>query len=403
MAVFDYKGFSATGDKVSGSCEGNGQRAVTATLRERGIFVTELVAAGKKSPSGPSRWFHPGRPRLEDLAVTTRQLATLLSAGVTLDVALDTVAVQLDQARLSATLKRVREGVVQGESLHQSLAAEGLFSPLYLSLVEVGEQSGTLDQSLAGLADLLEEQARLHSRITAALAYPLLMAIVGCGVLLFLITFVLPKVTRMLIELEQTLPWPTRLLMGGTSFLQQYGWLLALLLALLLVLLRRWAASPAGRFRLDRYRLWLPLLGRLQLLLATSRFSRTLATLIGNGLSLLRALDISAGLLNNRLLQQNINDIAGQVHEGESLARALRKKMLFPAILPQMVAIGEKSGELEQMLLRVAQVCDQQVELTINRLLALLEPIMILLMGSVVGFIVLAVLLPIFQASQSLG
>lgn len=336
--------------------------------------------------------------------MATRQLATLLKAGMTLDAALETTAEQIDDLQLKKAFSQSRDAVKQGESLHQALAVhKKIFPTIYLSMTEVGESSGTLDMSLVSLADLLDKQARLRSRINAALAYPLLMAVTGCGVLLFLVGFVLPKVTQMLLELEQVLPLPTRLLIAFSNVIQAYGWLLTLLLIFSLYLFRRWAESSTGGLVVDRWRLEFPVIGRLNVLVATSRFSRTLATLLSSGLPLLRALEITGKLLSNRVFQAAIEKAGRQVREGSALAPPLQKAGLFPAMLIQMIAIGENSGELENMLRQVADNCDQQIELSINRLLALLEPTMILLMGSAVGFIVLAILLPIFQASQSLG
>jgi general secretion pathway protein F len=403
MAIFEYKGYDREGRKVSGSSEGNSQRAVMANLRRQGIFVSELVNADARSESVLKR-FMTRRVSIEELAVATRQLATLLKAGMTLDAALGTTSEQIDDQQLRQALIQTRDAVKQGQALHQALAVhKKIFPTVYLSMTEVGENSGTLDLSLANLADLLDKQARLRSRINAALAYPLLMAVTGCGVLLFLVGYVLPKVTQMLLELEQVLPLPTRLLIGFSNLLEGYGWLLTVLLIIVLLLFRRWAESSGGRLTVDRWRLKLPLAGRLNLLVATSRFSRTLATLLGSGLPLLRALEITAKLLNNKVLQAAIEKAGKEVREGSSLAPPLQKAGLFPAMLTQMIAIGENSGELEGMLGQVADSCDQQMELSINRLLALLEPVMILLMGTAVGFIVLAILLPIFQASQSLG
>ncbi len=404
MATFEYKGFDSNGRKVSGTCEGSGQRAIIASLRQQGIFASEIGKAGSRKNFNLLKQLQASQVPIEQLAIATRQLSTLLGAGLSLENALDTVAGQVEKAPLTKALSNVREAVIQGKSLHQALAESGkIFPPIYLSMAEVGENSGTLDQALANLADLLEEQARLRSRIISAMAYPLLMAVVGCGVLLFLVTYVLPKVTSMLLELEQVLPLPTRILIAASSLLQSYGWLFALILIAALLLLRGWVNGEPGRQAIDHWRLKLPISGKLHLLIATSRFSRTLATLIGGGLPLLRALEVSGKLLNNRVLQRAVEDAGRQVREGSSLAEPLQKTKLFPPMLTQMIAVGEKSGELEQMLVRVADSIDQQIEIAVNRLLALLEPVMILLMGSAVGFIVLAILLPIFQASQSLG
>lgn len=404
MALFDYSGYDSSGRKINGSCEGSGQRAVMASLRQQGIFATEVIAASSRPRHRLLSGWRSVQIPVEDLAIATRQLSTLLSAGLALDETLNTVASQIERAALVSALNRVREAVVQGEAFYQALSAESqIFPAIYISMVEVGESSGTLDQALANLADLLEDQARLRSRITAALAYPLLMALVGGGVLLFLVGFVLPKVTRMLVELDQVLPLPTRLLIAASNLLHDYSWLICSALIVALLLIRRWAGKEQGRLTLDRWRLKLPLIGRLNLLIATSRFSRTLATLLGGGQPLLRALEITAKLLNNLILQQAIERAGHQVREGATLAAPLQKEQIFPTMLIQMIAVGEKSGELEQMLTRVADTSDQQIEMSINRLLALLEPVMILGMGVSVGFIVLAILLPIFQASQSLG
>ncbi len=404
MALFDYSGYDSSGRKTNGSCEGNGQRAVMASLRKQGIFATEIVATGSRPKRRLLTSWRSTQVPIEDLAIATRQLSTLLSAGLSLDETLNTVADQLERPQLSAALNKIREAVVQGEAFHLALATENkIFPAIYTSMVEVGENSGTLDQALAKLADLLEEQARLRSRIMAALAYPLLMALIGTGVLLFLVGFVLPKVTQMLIELDQVLPLPTRILIAASDLLHNYSWLIFSILIIVLLLVKSWCNKEQGRLALDRWRLKLPLIGRLNLLIATSRFSHTLATLLGSGLSLLKALEITGKLLNNRVLQQAIERAKQQVSEGASLAIPLQKEKLFPAMLIQMITVGEKSGELEQMLTRVADTCDQQIEMSINRLLALLEPVMILFMGVSVGFIVLAILLPIFQASQSMG
>lgn len=404
MAIFEYKGFDSEGRKVSGNCEGNGQHAVMASLRQQGIFASEVVSVGNKSRQNLLQRLRTTQVPIEELAIATRQLSTLLGAGLSLDAALDSVAEQTENQHLIDAFSRTRAAVVQGEAFHQALAVERkIFPAIYLSMAEVGESSGTLDLALANLADLLEEQARLRGRINSALAYPLLMAVAGSGVLLFLVGFVLPKITRMLLDLEQVLPLPTRILIFISDLLQNYGWLLTILLIAALLLFRRWSNEDAGRLVVDRWRLELPVAGRLNRLIATSRFSRTLSTLLGSGLPLLQALEITGKLLNNLVLQQLVENTAHQVREGSSLSAPLQKAKLFPVMLTQMIAVGEDSGELEQMLRRVAKNCDQQIELSINRMLALLEPIMILLMGSAVGFIVLAILLPIFQASQSLG
>jgi len=405
MPLFDYTGFDAAGKKASGTVEAGGRRAAIARLHEQGVYPTELREERQEKGGGKRLALSFGRRVAPlELASATRQLSTLLAAGLTLDETLATVADQLERPQLQRVLGRVRSAVVQGEALHAALAAHAaIFPPLYINMVQVGENSGTLDAALSRLADFLEDQVRLRARIRAAMAYPLLMAVVGVGVLFFLLSFVVPKVTRMLTDLGQALPLPTQLLIALSGFLSQWWWLLLLLAAAALLLLERYRRTPAGRLRLDRLALRLPLFGRLNLLLATARFSRTLATLLASGVPLLKALEIARNLLQNQVLAEAIAATIDAVREGESLATPLKRSGVFPPMVAQMAAIGERSGELEGMLLRVADAFDHQVEMAIGGLLSLLEPLMILIMGSVVGFIVMAILLPIFQASEGMG
>lgn len=402
MPLFEYAGFDASGRRVTGTIDGVGRKAVSQMLRERGIFPTSLepLAAGQRRG-----WFgrFGGGQRIAaaELSAATRQLATLLGAGLALDDALGTVADQAEIPLLHRTLTSLREDVRQGESLHAALTRHPrLFPELYVSIVRVGEDSGTLDQSLQRMADFLENQARIRSRIQAALAYPVLMTVVGIGVLAFLFAFVVPKITRMLDDMGQALPWPTVILIEANRILAGYWWLLLLLLAAGLYFFDRYRRTEAGRFHLDRLVLRIPVVGRLQLLIATARFARTLSTLLSNGVPLLKALEIARSLLGNSNLRQAIEAAGRRVQEGGSLAVALRESALFPPMLTQVTAAGERSGQLEEMLQRVAESYEHQTDLAITGMLSLLEPLMILVMGGVVGFVVLAILLPIFQASQ---
>jgi len=408
VPLFEYAGFDAQGKKVAGTVEAPGKKTATQQLRARGIFPTRLAEGAATAPGVSlfSRRFRPfaGKVSPQELAATTRQLATLLGAGLPLDEALATLAGQLAASPLGRALGAVRGEVLQGSELHRTLARHpAIFSPLFINMTEVGEHSGTLDQVLGQLADFLEDQARLRSRLQSALAYPILMGVIGSAVLVFLITFVVPKVTRMLEDLGQSLPLPTRLLIAGSDFLAGWWWLLLLLAGGAVLAARRYARSEAGRLKLDRLSLQLPLFGSLNLLLATARLSRTLGTLLHAGVPLLKALAIAVNLLPNRVLRQAVEEAIDAVREGESLAEPLKRSGVFPPMMAQMAAVGERSGELEGMLLRVAETYEHQVELRIAGLLSLLEPVMILVMGTAVGFIVLAILLPIFQASQGMG
>ncbi|PLX97808.1 MAG: type II secretion system protein GspF [Desulfuromonas sp.] len=403
MPLFSYVGFDSAGSRVSGTIEAAGRNGALGLLRDRGIYPTD-VAEENNATSRSRRRLFTRRVSPLDLATTTRQLATLLGAGVPLNETLATVGEQLESQQMQRAIERVRDLVVQGEELHAALATEErIFPELYINMVAVGESGGDLDKVLEQLADYYEEAARIQAKIQAALTYPLLMALIGSAVLFFLITFVLPKVTRMLEEMDRALPWPTAVLIGGSNLLAEWWWLLLIVLGGGLFALQRYLNSPAGRLWFDRRRLQLPLFGKLSLQLATARFARTLGALTRAGVALPKALEISSGLLDNRLLQGTIEETVVAVREGESLAGSIQRSGHFPAMLTRLIAVGEKSGKLDVMLLRAATTYEQQSELTIGSLLALLEPLMILFMGCSVGYIVIAILLPIFEASSGFG
>ncbi|MBE0598737.1 MAG: type II secretion system inner membrane protein GspF [Desulfuromonadales bacterium] len=406
MPLFEYAGLNAAGRKVSGTVEAPGRRAVLLKLRSQGIYPTTLKEESAAAPGGRSilAQLRSRRVPATELAAATRQLATLLGAGLPLDEALATVGGQVENERLGRTFNGVREEVIQGESLNVALGRHpNIFPTLFVNMVQVGENSGTLDQVLQRLADFLEDQTRMRSRIRAAMAYPILMALIGVGVLFFLFAFVVPKVVRMLEDLGQSLPMPTLVLIRTSDFLSNWWWLLLLLLVLAGWGGQRWRRTEAGRRRLDQMALTFPLFGRLNLLVATARFTRTLATLLRSGVPLLKSLEITSNLMENRVLRQAVDDTAAAVREGEGLAAPIRRSGAFPVMVSQMAAVGERSGELENMLFRVADAYEHQVDLTITGMLSLLEPFMIVFMGGVVGFIVLSILLPIFQASQGMG
>ena len=405
MALFDFSGFDSEGKNTRGSIEATSKRVALDMLREQGVYVSSLAeqSSGQIKARSCFPW-HRNKLSITDLATATRLLATLLQAGVPLDEALQSLVEQVATKEQARVFSHIREDVRQGSPFFQSIRQQGVVFPdLYIRIVEVGESSGSLDKVLLRLADYLEEQALLQARITSALAYPLLMVLVGGAVLMFLVTFVLPKITRMLLDMGQSLPLPTRLLIGTGKFMATYGWGIALLLIIAVVLLRRFRSTESGRFKSDVLLLKMPLIGFLQTQIATARFSRTLATLLHSGVPLLNALEITKGLLNNHVMQKNVSSAINTVREGGELASVLRNGKVFSPILAQMTAIGERSGNLEDMLLKVADNQDKQVEIAISGMLSLLEPLMILAMGGVIGFIVLAVLLPIFQASQGLG
>ncbi len=398
MPLFTYAGLDNRGARVKGTIEATGRNSALNRLRDQGVYATSV--AEQSAERSPLMRLRQRRATASDLALLTRQLATLLGAGLPLDEALAATAEQQEKQSLQLSLEKIRTQVQQGVALHEALAAENQFPELCVSMVAVGEASGNLDQIMEQLADYFDDAARVSQRIRTALTYPILMGVIGSAVLFFLVTFVLPNVTRMLETLDRELPLPTRILIGGSDLLANWWWLILLLLAAGLVLLRHYLSTPVGCLKKDTLLLRLPIAGNLYRAIATARFARTLGSLLQAGVALPRALEISSSLLGNRRLRLVIDDAITAVREGSDLAEPLARSGLFPPLLTRLIAAGEKSGQLENMLLRAAVTCEQQSEMAIASLLSLLEPIMIVVMGVAVGYIVLSILLPIFDATS---
>lgn len=408
MGVFEYKGIGTDGKSVGGMIDAESPKTARSKLRQIGIYPTEVMEgadSGRVSPrSGSSSfqgWGFGPRVGLLDLSVATRQLATLLAAKLPLMEALAALVDQVEHSELKKVLTTVREKVREGSSLASALSAyPGVFSDIYINMTHAGEASGTLDGMLLRLADFLEHQVKLRNRLNSAFAYPVLMLVVGTSILIFLITYVVPKVTQIFEEMNQALPLSTIVLIHISHFLGRFWWLLILAVLIGAVVFQRYAATPEGRNRVDHLTLKLPILGRVTLLVALSRFTRTLGTLLSSGVPLLTALDVVKKVVHIAPISEAIDQARENVREGQSLADPLRKSGLFPPLVTHMIAIGEKSGELEPMLVKVSEAYDNEVETTITTMTALLAPIMILVMGVIVLFIVLAILIPIFELSQ---
>ncbi len=401
MPVYEYKGVTSQGKQVSGVQDGEGLKAVRAKLKKDGIVVLEIREGGGLRARG-SREFRlaSGRVRLGDLANATRQLATLLSSGLPLMDALTVLVEQEETPALKSALSSLRDAVREGASLADALKANPkVFSQLYMNMVTAGEASGTLEITLGRLADFLDEQVRFRGRFAAALAYPALMTVIGVGVLFFLFAFVMPRVVGMFEDMKQQLPFITLALLWVVKFLSTLWWAILIALAGIVYYLRRYFSTAAGKAWLDARLLRLPVFGGLIRMIAISRFTRTLGTLLQSGVPTLTALDIVRSVVGNTVLADAIQKARENVREGEPIADPLRRSGLFPPVVVQMVAVGEKSGELEKMLLKISDSFDRTVETRITALMSLLEPVIILVMGLVVGFIVVAILLPILQMS----
>jgi general secretion pathway protein F len=403
MPVYEYKGVTSGGRNVSGVQDGEGLKAVKSKLKKEGVIVLEIrEGASTRTARRETLSFRFGsRVRLADVANATRQLATLLSSGLPLMDSLTVLVEQEENVSLRGALSSVRDGVREGASLADALKENPkVFSPLYINMVSAGEASGTLEITLDRLADFLDEQIRFRGKIAAALAYPAFMSIIGLGMLLFIFSFVMPRIIGMFQDMKQQLPFITLMLLAVVRFLSTFWWALLLALAGGAYFIRRYARTQAGKENIDARLLRLPVFGSLIRMIAVSRFTRTLGTLLQSGVPTLAALDIVRNVIGNSVLANAVLKARENVREGEPIADPLRRSGLFPPVVVQMVAVGEKSGELEKMLLKISDSFDRTVETKLTGLMALLEPVIILAMGLVIGFVVIAIMLPMLEMSS---
>ncbi len=418
MPVFRYKGFNSQGSPVQGMKDADNERSLRQNLRRDGILLTEVkpsegaavFAAGQDGkgggkPSFVDAWISKlksmGDASTQTIAILTRQLATLLKAGVQLSESLSALIEQAERPGLKQVLSDLKTQVNEGRSLSYALARHpNFFSELYINMVAVGEAAGNLDVILFRLAEFLDSQNRLKNKVTSALFYPAIMVIMGVAVMGTLMTTVVPKITEIFKDSKQALPWNTELLIGASSFIMNYFWVLIPAVVLMGYGFVRFKKSKSGRKIWDRLILKVWILGPLVRMIAMNRFASTSATMLSAGLPLLKTLEIVEDVLGNKTLTQVVANARESIREGESIAQPLKRSGEFPSMLCHMIAIGEKSGQLETMLKNVADSYNQEVETKIARLTSLMEPLMIAVMGLSVGFVVVSVLLPIQQMSE---
>jgi len=405
MAVYEFRGIQvATGKPVKGFRDADNAKSLRGALRKDGILLTLATEESKKKDTDKRKldllaFFR--RPSTSDVAIMTRQLATLVRAGVPLVESVAALTDQVEKEQLVRVLTELRENLNEGTSFAKSLARHPqVFPPLYVNMVAAGEASGTLEAVLERLADFMEGQARLKGKVSAALAYPILMVVIGGLLVGVLMVAVVPKVTSIFNSLGHTLPWYTRLLIFVSDTLAGFWWLILGLLVGGIYLFRRWKKTVPGRLKWDTIRLKLPIFGRLNLLVAVARFSRTLATLLASGVQLLQAMEIGINVLENARLELVVREAIGSIREGESIAVPLKRSGQFPPMMTHMIAVGEKSGQLEAMLENVSRAYEADVETRVVALTSLLEPIMIVALGGAVGFIAMSILMPLLQMNE---
>ena len=445
MPIFEYRALTAAGKQKKGMIDADTARDARTKLRQDHMHVTDMwEVSGKKAAKPPKvrkkkkgeedvagevtetgskrsravatkprggllsmeinvSWLQK-RVNVRDLAAFTRQFSTLLKSGIQLADALNALVEQCDDKDMEQVLRSIKEEITAGNNLAEAMAKHPrYFNDLYVNMVKAGEASGHLDVVLVRVADYLQKQATLKGKVISAITYPCIMVFVGLAVVIFLMTFVVPKITRILKDRGQPLPWMTEVLMTISDITKNYWLLLLIGLGVGLAALKAMLATEAGRLRWDTMLLKIPIFGTLFAKQAISRFASTFSTLLNSGLPALESLKIVSLVVNNARLTQVINDIHGRIIEGADIATPIRRSSVFPPMVGYMVSVGEQTGQLEEILDRIAEAYEEELDMTIQRLTAMIEPIIIVLLAVVVGFIIAAVLLPLLDFSSMTG
>jgi general secretion pathway protein F len=405
MSVFEYIALDEKGNQRKGFIDAPGIAAARQKLREENVYPVEInQAAGKKETalSGALKINLWERVSAGEVSVFTRQLSTLLGSGMPLVPSLSILMQQAQNPLLKKSLAQIREQVNEGKSLTEGMSEfPQIFPPFYLNMVRAGEASGTINLVLERLADFSENQQALISKIKSAMYYPIVMLFMGTAVIFLLMTFVVPKITGIFADMHQTLPMVTTILVMVSNFLKSFWWLILILLAVSIAALKYMKdGTETGRRIWDNAKLKIPLFGQINRKIAIARFCRTLSTLLQSGVPLLSAMDIVRNIVNNIIIGEAIRQAAKDIEEGKGLSGPLSQSGMFPPLVTEMIAVGEQSGTLEKMLNRIATAYENESQANIMIMTSLLEPIMILVMGLVVGFIVVSILLPIFEMNQ---
>ncbi len=417
MPIFQYTAFAAGGTVKKGVIDADTAREARSRLRRENILVSEIhelrggrhgmkAKAGVRGPgladrirrARASQQRGPTGRNVEIVAAITRQLGTLLAAGIPLAEALRAIIDQAENRRIETMFREIRERISQGASLGDALADyPHMFSDLYVNMVRAGEATGGVDTVLLRLADFLQSQRALQRKVVSALTYPLMMISLGIIVVSILMSFVVPQITGMLEDTGQELPLPTRILIQISDAFKAYWWVGALGIAGLSVLVDRIYRTNAGELFIDRFLLRIPLVGDMLLKRAVARFTRTLSTLLGSGVAAVQSLEITRNVVGNRVLADATEHVRTRILEGTDIATPLKASGVFPSVVGYMVAVGEQSGELEQMLDRIADAYDEEIDVVTERVTSIMEPVMIVFLAAVVGYIVWSIILPILQ------
>lgn len=401
MPIYQYKGINKKGSEIKSVINAESIIQAKQRVRSEGIMIVSISEKKSKDSSKTNVTFGK-KVNVVDLAIMTRQLATLVRAKIQIVEALAALQDQSENEHLKVVISELKQDVNEGASLAKALAKHPkVFTNVYVNMVEAGEESGTLEVVLLRLADFTEAQMKLVSKIKGAMMYPIIMIVVGTILISGIFVFVIPKLSKIFVSMKMELPLPTRISIAISNFLQSYWWSLPIILFALYWLFIKWKGTTKGEKKWHYFTLKAPIIGKLVQMINVSRFCSTLATLLSSGVPILVSLKIVKNLVPNVHMKAAIENAKEAVQEGASMAIPLRDSQHFPTMVTHMISLGEKSGELEEMLGIISENYEDQVDSKINGLTSLLEPIMIVGMGITVFFIVISVILPMMQLNQA--
>lgn len=401
MPIYSYKGLDKTGKEIKASVNAESIIQAKSKVRNSGVMLIDIKEKKAKSDSNPSSVSLRSKVKISDLSLMTRQLATLVKAKIQIVESLAALQDQVDNDYLKIVISEVKQDVNEGSSLAKAMSKHPkVFDTVYVNMVEAGEASGTLEIVLIRLADFTEAQVKLKNKIQSAMLYPIIMAGVGTALISVIFLFVIPKLAKIFINMKMELPLPTKISIGISEFMQAYWWSIPFMLLALLWLFKKWVSSEKGKRKWDAIVLRMVILGNLTRKVNVSRFCSTLATLLNSGVPIMTSLNIVKNLIPNMLIKDAIESAKNSVSEGASMAPALKESGHFPSMVTHMISLGEKSGELEDMLKIVAENYQDQVDNEIDGLTSLLEPLMIVFLGATVFFVVISVIMPMMKLNQ---
>lgn len=402
MATFSYTVRDASGQTRSGTSDAESAEILRRRLQEQGFTVADIqqTAAGKKKASGAG-W---GRVKLADLSIFCRQFSTMIDAGVSLVRALDVLGEQTQNPKLKRMIIDIQQEVESGQTLSKAMSKyPRTFTSLFIGLVKAGEVGGVLEEALQRLSGFLEKDMELRRKVKAALTYPAIVVVVAVGIVVGLCTFIVPKFVELFRDLGvKELPAMTQILVDFSDFLKQRWWLGIIILLALYVATKYFGTTRIGRRVIDRIKLKVPVFGKLHHKIALARFSRTLGTLLVSGVPILQALETVAGTVGNGIIAEAVMQARARIREGDRINDPLETSKMFPPMVVHMISIGEESGALDAMLTKIAEFYEQEVDATLQSLTAAIEPVLIVFLGFCVGFIVIAMFMPLISVIQNL-